>query len=72
MKKQASTTNSKKAEPTFWEWFWHGKGTVSEEWTTPEELMARPEIVAEVNQVSKQLDEYLEIRGNQTSNGRSE
>lgn len=59
MKKQIFANGGGPDKPSFWEWFWHGKGTVSEAWTTPDELIARPEIQQEVHELSQQMNEHL-------------
>lgn len=43
---------SKSALRDFWACFWHGKGTIEEPWSTPEEIMQEPHI--------KELFEYLD------------
>lgn len=37
--------------PTFWEWLWEGKGTVSEPWPTAEEVLKNPELKKEIQAI---------------------
>ncbi|MGI9548420.1 MAG: hypothetical protein ACR2M7_00350 [Bdellovibrionales bacterium] len=53
-----SNSSKKNKRPTFKEWFFEGKGTVSEPWPTVKEILADEEVQKEIKKVRDVFDSY--------------